>query len=399
VVMIHEDKAAELIAANHALRCSLASLTSAEDLWPFVIGVLRESAQAIAAPLAAMFLFDEQSNRMRTAIVLEEGQQVDFFNEDRFIELREPFEVEQSPFWQELVTNRGYQWRDLADESRLPLKCLIPWYRRLGFKRGLAVPLIFSGGPIGLAVYDCSRRELPPSNRLELVRNFIQEAAVAIQLLKFSGRARDAEIANEGIRAVGEVHESVAQSLAAISMQLAGAQSCLKSDPEKAAKAIDKARQLARLGIQLVRRTTVVLRPGHSGANGSSETLVHFIRDSARERGLICDFREIGQIPRTLGSETEKGLLQISREAIKNALEHGRARSLKAILTWYADRVKLEIIDDGAGFDLRTFEQNGEARGINGMREYAARRGGTLEIGSRVGHGTSVCATFPILNV
>ena len=79
MVMIHEDEAAaELTAANDALRRSLASLTNADDLWPFVIGALTESAQAIAAPSAAIFLFDEQSSRMRTAIVLEDGRPVDF---------------------------------------------------------------------------------------------------------------------------------------------------------------------------------------------------------------------------------------------------------------------------------------------------------------------------------
>jgi hypothetical protein len=78
VVMIDEDEAAELTAANDALKRSLASLTNADDLWPFVIGALTESARAIAAPSAAIFLFDEQSSRMRTAIVLEDGRPVDF---------------------------------------------------------------------------------------------------------------------------------------------------------------------------------------------------------------------------------------------------------------------------------------------------------------------------------
>ena len=107
--MIDEDKAAELAAANDALRRSLAGLTNAEDLWPCVIGVLTESAQAIGAPSAAIFLFDDQSNRMRTAIVLEDGRLVDFFKEDRFIELREPFEVGHSAIWQESVTSKTYQ--------------------------------------------------------------------------------------------------------------------------------------------------------------------------------------------------------------------------------------------------------------------------------------------------
>ncbi|MBV8216292.1 MAG: GAF domain-containing protein [Verrucomicrobia bacterium] len=397
--MVDQDEAAELVAANHALRRSLARVTNAEELWPFVADTLTESAQAIAATSAAIFLFDDQSNQMRTAIVLEDGRTVDFFKEDRFVELREPFEVGHSSIWQELVTTKTYQWRDLTDETKLSFKWLIPWYRRLGLKGGLALPLIFNARPIGLAVYGCRRSEPPPYSRLEFLENLIHEAAVAIQLLKISHRAEDVERVRGEMRAAGEVHESVAQSLAAISMHLAGAQSCLKSDPEKAATAIEKARELARLGIQLVRRTTLVLRPSQSQEMPPSQTLVDFMRDAVRERGLICDFREIGQIPRTIEPETEKGLLQISREAVGNALQHGQPRRLEAVLTWYADRVKLEITDDGPGFDLSRSEQNGEGYGIKGMRECAKERGGALDIVSHTGQGTRVCATLPILNV
>jgi signal transduction histidine kinase len=397
--MIDEDEAAELTTANDALRRSLTCLTNADDLWPFVVGALTESAQAIAAPSAAIFLLDEQSNRMRTTIVLEDGRPVDFLNEDRFIELREPFEVEQTPIWQELVTSRTYQWRDLIDESRLSFKWLIPWYRLLGLQGGLAVPLMFNARPIGLAVFGCRRSEPPPSSRLDFLKNLINEAALAIQLLRIGHRAKDAEMAHQEVRVAGEVHESIAQSLAAISMHLAGAQSFLKSDPAKASRAIDRARELARLGIELVRRTTLILRPGHSDPTAPSQMLIDLIREAGRESNLLCDFREIGQIPRTVGAETEKGLLQISREAINNALQHGQPRRLEAVLTWYADRVKLEITDDGAGFDLKTSEQTSEGYGIKGMRECAAQRGGMLEIVSRAGEGTRVCATLPILNV
>ncbi|MBV9275368.1 MAG: GAF domain-containing protein [Verrucomicrobia bacterium] len=397
--MIDQDEATELATANDALRRSLASLTNAEDLWSFVIGTLTESAQAIAASSAAIFLFDERSNHLRTAIVLEDGRPVDFFKEDRFTELREPFEVGHSIVWQELVTSKNYQWRDLTDDSKLSFKWLIPWYRRLGLTGGLAVPLIFNARPIGLAVYGCRNSEPPPRSRLELLKNLIHEAAVAIQVLRINHRARDAEIAHKEVRAAGEVHESVAQSLAAISMHLAGAQSCLESNPAKASRAIGKARELARLGIELVRRTTLVLRAAPSGENGTSQRLIDFIRDAGRESGLVCDFREIGQVPQTIGAETEKGLLQISREAVNNALQHGRPQRLEAVLTWYADRVKLEIADDGVGFDLNTSEQHGEGYGIKGMRECAAIRGGTLDIVSGSGHGTRVSVTLPILNV
>ncbi|MBV9877436.1 MAG: hypothetical protein JO025_22095 [Verrucomicrobia bacterium] len=397
--MINEIEAAEHAADNDALRRSLASLTDAEELWPFVVGALTESAQAIAAQAAAIFLFDEQSNRMWTAIVLEDGRSVDFFKEDRFIELREPFSVEDSAVWQELMNSKTYQWRDLTDETKLHFKWLVPWYQRLGLKGGLAAPLIFNSRPIGLTVFGCPTSEPPPVNRLCFLKNLINEAALAIQLLRISHRAKDAEMANHEITVAGEVHESIAQSLAAISMHLAGAQSYLKSDPARASRAIDRARELARLGIELVRRTTLVLRLDGSSTTRRSLPLIDLIREAGSGSNLICDFREIGQIPRTIGAETEKGLLQISREAINNALRHGRPRRLEALLTWYADRVQLEITDDGAGFDLRTTEQTGEGYGIKGMRECAAQRGGTLEIVSHAGQGTRVCATLPTLNV
>jgi signal transduction histidine kinase len=397
--MTDEGEAAEFTAANDALRRSLATLTNTDDWWPFVVGALTESAQAIAAPSAAIFLLDEQSNRMRTTIVLEDGRPVDFFSEDRFIELREPFAVEQSPIWQELMSSRTYQWRDLTDEGKLSFKWLIPWYRRLGLQGGLAVPLIFNARPIGLAVFGCRRSEPPPSSRLDFLKNLINEAALAIQLLRISHRAQDAEMAHQEVRAAGEVHEGIAQSLAAISMHLAGAQSFLSSDPEKASRAIDRARELARLGIELVRRTTLILRPSHSGGPCASQMLIDLIREAGNESDLICHFREIGQVPRTVGAETVKGLFQISREAINNALQHGQPRRLEAVLAWYPDRVKLEIADDGAGFDPSASENHSEGYGIKGMRECAAQRGGTLEIASRAGQGTRVCATLPILNV
>jgi len=292
--MINRDDVSEFVAANQVLR---RRLTTAEELLPFVIDALTESAQAVAAAAAAIFLFDDQSNQLRTAIVLEDGRTVDFFNEERFVELREPFEVGHSSHWHELVLANTYQWRNLTGEAKLPFKWLIPWYRRIGLKAGLALPLIFNARPIGLAAYGCRRSEPPAYSRLELVKNLISETAVAIQLLKISHRVQDVDTVHDEMRAAGEVHESVAQSLTAISMHLAGAHSCLKSDPEKAAVGIDKARELAKLGIQLVRRTTLILRPSQSQAMPPSQTLVDFMRDAVRERGLISDFREIGRIP------------------------------------------------------------------------------------------------------
>ena len=186
--MSDEKKAGELSEANEALRHSRASLTQDSSLWPFVTAVLAESAQAISARLAAIFLHDERSQQMRTAIVLEHGRRVDFFDEDRFIELWEPFAVTHFPIWQELIAGKSHHWCDLTDETNLSLKWLIPWYRRLGLQGGLAVPLIFNGRPIGLAFFGCTFTDPPSADRLELLKSLVHEAALAIQLVRMSGQ-------------------------------------------------------------------------------------------------------------------------------------------------------------------------------------------------------------------
>src|SRR5215831_3190545 len=221
----------ELVDPREALKRSLNSPGQADELWPFVTGTLWKAAKAIGALCAAIFLYDERSNQMRTALVLENGHSVDFFGEDRFLELRELFEIEHLSLWQTLMSTKTYQWVDLTDEANLSCKRLIPWYRRLQLKGGLGVPLIFNARAIGLAVFGCEGVEAPPSDRLDYVKALLDEAALAIQLLKVSDRAKAAETAEEEMKVAGEVHENVAQSLAAISMHLALARSRLMSDP------------------------------------------------------------------------------------------------------------------------------------------------------------------------
>jgi hypothetical protein len=118
-------QAMELVDSSEVLTPSLHSPGQANELWPFVTGTLWKSAKAIGALCTAIFLYDERSNQMRTAIVLENGHSVDFFGEDRFLELREPFEIEHLPIWQTMMSTKTYQWVDLTDEANLSCKWLI----------------------------------------------------------------------------------------------------------------------------------------------------------------------------------------------------------------------------------------------------------------------------------
>jgi signal transduction histidine kinase len=86
-------------------------------------------------------------------------------------------------------------------------------------------------------------------------------------------------------------------------------------------------------------------------------------------------------------------LVRITREAVSNALRHGRAQAVSIRLERDAARCRLVVQDDGRGFDLRTAGSS-TGFGLTSMRERAAALPGTCEICSSVGHGTSVTVTW-----
>jgi signal transduction histidine kinase len=81
------------------------------------------------------------------------------------------------------------------------------------------------------------------------------------------------------------------------------------------------------------------------------------------------------------------------QEALNNVLKHAHARRVQVRLDLAADRVVLEVADDGAGFDPSV--RGGGGFGLPGMRERAERLGGRLQIDSSPGAGTRVRVEVP----
>jgi signal transduction histidine kinase len=89
-------------------------------------------------------------------------------------------------------------------------------------------------------------------------------------------------------------------------------------------------------------------------------------------------------------------LYRIAQEAIGNALKHGRCHRIEVGLTLRGSAFELSIRDDGIGVNLAATE-GGPGIGLQTMRYRAARAGGTLEVRSHPGHGTTVHVRVPLL--
>lgn len=101
---------------------------------------------------------------------------------------------------------------------------------------------------------------------------------------------------------------------------------------------------------------------------------------------------------RPLQPVVETTALRIGREAVLNALKHADARTIEVRLEYAPQLLVLEVADDGRGIPIGAAEaaaSDGHL-GIAGMRSRAGRAGGTIEITSQVGAGTTIRVTLPI---
>src|SRR5258706_13468348 len=99
--------------------------------------------------------------------------------------------------------------------------------------------------------------------------------------------------------------------------------------------------------------------------------------------------------PRELSAEWEANILRIGQEALTNVLRHARASEFKVLLAFDSSEIRLELRDNGCGFDP---QRKHEGFGLQGMRERAEGMGGRLTIQSAPGKGTAISIVLPVAN-
>ena len=96
--------------------------------------------------------------------------------------------------------------------------------------------------------------------------------------------------------------------------------------------------------------------------------------------------------PRPLVPSTEENLLRIHQEIVANALKHSRATAIRAALSFDEKTVRLEVHDNGGGFDVSMAH---DGLGLLGIRERVSQMCGELMIESRPGAGTRIGVVLP----
>jgi ligand-binding sensor domain-containing protein/signal transduction histidine kinase len=198
----------------------------------------------------------------------------------------------------------------------------------------------------------------------------------------------------ERTRIARDIHDNLAQEMLGISVQLEVVARTMPPGAEVAQTHLDRVRMLVRHGIAEVRRYVWDLRSQALDHSDFPTALAETARRLTAESPVQAKVEVTGAF-RQLDRSVEDNLLRISQEAINNAVNHAQPERIDVKLTFDICRVQLSVKDNGRGFDPSLADKNGHF-GLVGMRERAARIGGTLNIISSTENGTEVIVDVPI---
>ncbi|MDW8102955.1 MAG: two-component regulator propeller domain-containing protein [Anaerolineae bacterium] len=205
-------------------------------------------------------------------------------------------------------------------------------------------------------------------------------------------RSEEEAIAEERRRIAREIHDGLAQDLAALRMRARLWHKLVDESPQQMHAEIDALRDVLSRNIREVRRAIFALRPVALDELGFYPALRQFAAEFTEQNQVYVDLRVKGEEVR-LPAFLEAVLFRIIQEALHNVAKHAQASMVKVELNVEeAGTVRLSIRDDGVGFDpaiLEQAERSGHL-GLKQMRERVEALGGRIEIHSQPGKGTEI---------
>jgi PAS domain S-box-containing protein len=197
---------------------------------------------------------------------------------------------------------------------------------------------------------------------------------------------------DERKRVSRDLHDSVGQLLAGLSLAFKAVETSGSLPPAAAAKLAEAQRVVGELGKE-VHALAVRLRPTSLDDLGLEAALGQLVAEWSGRGGVPADFQAVGLGRGRLPAEVETAVYRVVEEALTNVTRHARATRAGVVVTARDGRVTVAVEDDGTGFDPAAAT---DRLGLLGMRERVALVGGVLDVESSPGAGTTVIATIPV---
>ena len=201
-------------------------------------------------------------------------------------------------------------------------------------------------------------------------------------------------VLHERTRVARELHDTLEQGLAGLSLQLEAVDGSFRTAPERASESLDLARQMLRYSLEETRRSVMDLRAQALETRDLPGALASLARQMTLNTSAEAHVRVTGAVQR-LDAAKEHHLLRIGLEALTNALKHGRATHIEIELRFSPDSTDLIVTDNGQGLESSERATGGAHFGLQGVRERVDKLGGLLNVDSAPGAGTRLAVSVP----
>ena len=202
----------------------------------------------------------------------------------------------------------------------------------------------------------------------------------------------------ERTRISRDIHDTIAQALSSIRL-LAHAGAGRTEDPD-AARTLEQVETLAGDSLADVRRIVAALAPAELDDDALASALQRMLDRAHDEAGLAVELHVDDSMP-ILPTEVEVALLRTAQSALANVRAHAGASRVVVTMADAGDAIRLDVADDGVGFDATRWERaarrpDGSGYGLRAMRARLRELGGDLDIESTPGDGVALSASLPI---
>jgi two-component system, NarL family, sensor kinase len=265
-----------------------------------------------------------------------------------------------------------------------------------GLRYHASIPLYAHGKKLGVFnVASAGWRELSPED-LRVLYTVGDLLSMAVERARLFARSAEMGALEERNRLAREIHDTLAQGLAGIALQLETAGALLEgsADPEAIRASVERALVSARQNLEEARRSVLDLRAAPLEGRSLPEALALLVSEY-QARGKTRYEARLEGAGQPLPARVEAGLYRVAQEALENVAQHAAARQASLHLSITPERVILEIQDDGRGFEPGQVPPG--RFGLTGLNERVRLLGGNLELESAPGSGTVLRASVPLV--
>jgi PAS domain S-box-containing protein len=386
-------RASEQVARGQveALTYSLDVLATASEPEKFLGKMLSTICRLLTGQSATLWLFDEPSDSLTLRLVADSVSPVAFDPGHSIVP--NPRSWKENPVIQELFFTAGpIVCEDIESDPRVNDQ-FREYFLPKSAKKFLAVPILVGGQVRGMITVRHGERPPYRMEEIGLTQALAHQVMLAIRLTEVGEQSRHAAVLAERNRMARDVHDTLAQGFTGVIVQLEAAEYAMfEGDREDANRHLLHAGELARRSLTEARRSVHALRPHELEEANFWQALKGIVKNTTIGTVLQTTFEAKGKLP-LLSPAWQENLLRIGQEALTNTLKYARARNFRTRLTCNSKELRLELRDDGNGFQI---EERHDGVGLRGMRERAEEMGGQLKIVSSRGKGTTITVILPL---